>query len=409
MMTSYIYPILSFMVFIASLFWYCKATVLSRISCSFLYLVVSCLWILNLGFCGADIPTYLRMFSAYTIYNPFFYSYSEFSVGIFTGLLKLFNPTDNAYLIATLYRFFVFGIIPFALILFSPSSRVSSVRLGSLLIFLALTPYTFLSATNIINNGLAYVFIYYYLLVALTRRLLSHSKSQPFTWLELFFLFFAAFAHPFGIGIIALSFFALTLFNLLRRLSMFTFSSKLASGQYPFLIIAPLAFFFTLAALPRLSSTLTDSTVLVSSTIMIISLLFFRKSLLSFVSHRISGLSGYLNDCGVYSWGLFSLFCLFSFFSVFIVLLGGGDAGERFVGSLISWLTLLSLLLLHARMFSNPLRMLKSEFSSRFVRPHSLSIHYEAFFLLILLGVQSLYFYSSNAFLHNSVSGPFCL
>ena len=408
-MTPYLFPIISFIVFIASIYLYCKPIVFPRALSFAIYFVISSIWIVNLGFCGNDIPIYLRKFADYTIENPFFFSYTEFSVGIFSGLFKLLYPTQNEYLVASLYRFFVFVIIPCSLILFSPTARIGSIRLLSLLAFVALIPYAFLSATNIINNGLSFAFLYYYLLSSLTRTLLFSGKSWTFTWLEIFLLFFAAFAHPFGLGIISLSLFALAFLGLTQRFSVLTLPANVASVQFASFIIAPLSCIASIAAFPRISSTVNDSTVLVSSVVMIYSLILFRQSLLGCFSRCLFDLNPYSGNSFIFFRRLFLLSCLFAFFSFFIVLMGAGDAGERLVASLISWFSLLSLLLLHIRLFFGPARTLMSGVSSNFVQTRSFSIPFVSLSILALMGAQLIYFYLSTAFLHNSTAGPYCL
>ena len=149
-----IYPLISILVFSIVIFAFVQRKYLSPNLSSLVFFIISIVWVYNIGFCGDDMDTYLQFFSTYSFTNPFFFSPFEFSVGLLSSCIKFILPSSaSPETIATTYRLIVFSLIPTFLILISRSNFQSSIRFISLLSFLGLFPYSFLSSSNIINNG----------------------------------------------------------------------------------------------------------------------------------------------------------------------------------------------------------------------------------------------------------------
>jgi len=368
-------------------------------------LVLGVIWIGNMGFCGADMDTYLPMFGNYNFQNPFFYKKAEFSVGIIASLIKVFDPSLQPKEVATYYRLLIFVLVPAGLIISSPTSRCALVRFCSLISFVAITPFAFLSSANMINNGLSITLFYYLLLFGITRRVFSMSKKPKLFsgFFEFLLIFFAAFAHPFGLGLVILSLLVFLLFYFLkafRLLDYFSDSQTLPLGYL--LVLAFPALFLSSIAANRLTSQLPDGSVFYSSLALFVSVFVLWLSSKSFIMCFSS--ADEFNDSGMsFLIPLIWLLSFLSFFSVGLGFLSGTDSAERFVGCFLAYNTLLSLLFLQLCGFKRTSSRPEFYMFSNRRQFYYLSVVY--FFMLS----QNFYFFYSNAFYANTSLNGICL
>ena len=122
-----------------AIFTLCGSIYFGRRLALCIYLLMSIPWVLFIGFCGQDMPTYLGLFADYSFTNPFTWSYLEFSVGLITSFLKIFLPINSSpEIIATAYRLFVFVFLPSVIIFSSPNKLCSTLRFLPFLLYISL-------------------------------------------------------------------------------------------------------------------------------------------------------------------------------------------------------------------------------------------------------------------------------
>lgn len=403
---TYYYIYLSIFGSIISIFILSRSLIIGRQISLFLYLLMSIPWVLYMGFCGQDMPTYLTLFASYSFKNPFTWSYLEFSVGLITSFAKIFLPINaSAESIATAYRFWVFVFLPSVLIFYSPNKFCSTLRFLCFLFFISLSPYTFLSASNIINNGLAISLLFYFLVSVFSYNASVLRENFKISFYEWLLLFFGAFAHPFGLGIVIFALISLIVFSIIRRIGLVNVTTRFSSPLRYIAFLLPPAIISASLTISYLSSRVNDETILISSLILIVAVflmwLCVRRLTLALNCLPKKYLTRFL---GTYSFSLFilSFLIFFSFYVISLGAFGGGDAAERFIASLISW-SFISVLI-----FNHFISLISSSYLFDDFSLNKSSIHFNSFVAFSLLCFMSFYFYNSDAFWLNIPIGGLC-
>jgi hypothetical protein len=323
----------------------------SRWLCLLIFLPMSLLWASSVGFGGDDMPTYLSYFHSYSIQNPFFEgSPFEFSVGVVSSILRL--AFQKAESVAVAFRILIFSLIPSLVIITGCSTpKATTARFSCLLFYLFLTPYTFLSASNIVNNGFSMAMLSYALVWSLaviySRVLLGGKVSMRLAFVVFALCFFAAFAHPFGLSsvfILALSLACLISLKKLRLLSLIRKTDRMP--RY-ILFVLPVFCSLSFVIVSRLTSTYPDESLLVSAFVLFFVLVCSRIQLHGCIQiftlqpACLQSLKIFTSSSNLIWMNLASL----SAFSIVLGLIGGGDASERYIAFCIQAVLIYSVFL----------------------------------------------------------------
>lgn len=405
------YPLFAFIgLLFFFLICYCRCC-LSKNLCLFLYFALASSWVFFQEFNGDDMQTYLDVFGQYGFDQMSFYGNSlEFSIGLFSSIVKsVFNIHDPLQ-IAFVFRFFSFVLLPLASIFFSLNSRQSCVTFLGCIVFLLLLPYTWLSATNIINNGFSITCFTCLFISAFVRLVLFAERFELFSFYAAYvflLIFLGIFSHLYGIAIF--------LFVLCQCLAFRILSGLRLTRDFG--SFSNFAFFYLLSLIPLsifggrfLTSRIFDSTIAISSSILVFLLLASRVLMVRYFRdfQVLFRRKVALAQCWKHMVGV-------SFFGIVTGFFGGGDASERIVTSLVGIVFLFCITICAKVSLTSVSNLCVSPVVSAFRlngqpvlsnpplpwRAGSWSAPREFVLVSILLLAMNVYFYNSSAFVLN--------
>lgn len=383
--------------------------------CVILYCLIACFWVSNQNFNGDDMDTYLTMFGSYSFGAMTFYSNLEFSVGLITSVIKYILDVSDPKSIAFYFRIFSFALLPTISILFGKNAFQRNLIFLGNIIFLLLLPYTWLSATNIINNGFSITCFSCLFICMLVKFVLFEEPFccfSPFSAFAFLLLFLGIFSHPYGLFVFVFllcQFLAFRALKLLRLVSISfeAFGSFANFALFYLLLLFPLSVYGT----SFLSSRIFDETILVSGVMLIFLLLLSRSILTSLFARPV--FSSRQQILLAQWWKHLSGISLFALATG---LAGGGDASERFIASVLGITIIFSVVVFSKASFTSSQSLVNSFYpltpqpSNMFVLPSSVislrtsvssfvTIGFIA--VLTILAAMNVYFYNASAFLRN--------
>jgi len=407
-MTEYLLPVSSILVAIYLFFFISHSFILSIRLCFLLQILASVAWVSLIGYNGTDIEYYLQYTQNYSFQNPFFDgSVMEFSVGLFTAFIKSILFIGDPQAIMTAYRIILISFFPIFLLFSQRRSRLSvNIVFHSVLAFLFLMPYTFLSFANIVNNGLAITLLFYvfYMLLpsaldfSLRPSLLNSDKYIIIPVL----LMLAFFAHPFGRATVIVISSVMIVIYLLVKIKLFRLIYS-HSKQIMFLLyLLPCLILLSFMSVPYASSTISDSTSLISSLLLLFTLYLSRSYISSYYRAYRQIIADYKSGKHAYYCNLMWYVCLsFSIYALLVSLLGLGLAAERFIAAAINLNIALALsICFYQKKCVLPL------VSAQLWNKNILSVNVTPLTVIDIglfatIAAINVYFYTSNAFLYN--------
>ena len=401
MANSYIYPAFSFISFIWLFLALNKPISIPKYPSILFFFIMSMSWCLFANFNGTDMPEYLHYFSVLNFNNLALYGVpNEFTVALFPSLLKATFSISDEYILMIAHRVFTFSFIPSAILLFVKNRSNFLPIFTCCIVFVFLLPYSFLSLVNIITNGFSLSLLCFSLLLILPFLNLHCSDNNHRYLLQrnvfvAILLFLSCFAHGYGTVSVFLLIIGGIFIGLLSYLRIITFKRKFSSLLFTSLLILPLCFVVSVFLFKLLSSTYSDSTILISCIICSVTI-YLSRNMFNLYAPSCLNHASYIHFRSKVNFLWYLLFCL-SFISVALGVFGGGDAAERFVAGSIN-LNILFFIYYGVHYRSNyQLRSLNinSPYLSSTVIP------FLNFCILFILLVMNVYFYNSTAFLSN--------